>query len=250
MHDPGRPPEHVPDGPPADRRRGAHLETLPEERVTRNAKGLITHVKNAGGKYVPVKEYVQELSARRAQVIATGTGKKDGPCSAAAIDLRTGTITEGVNGRPNDLVKPEDVHPVLRKNLEDLGHWQYPVKESETTLYQWQGADLVQDGRAHHDDPLRHAEVKATKELLWERERLAREAGGAPPTGEALAEMRIDPRWIGKGSALGVGGPAAACANCDTVLRGVPSYSGRFSYSPRDYRYPDNKHSFETDAGL
>ncbi|MGP4021038.1 YwqJ-related putative deaminase [Saccharopolyspora sp. 5N708] len=243
--DPGAPPAFSESGP-SDRTRGALVETLPRDRVIRNDDELITHVKDNNGNFVPVRDYVQNLSQERSEAIAQGTHKKDGPCSAVAIDLRTGMITEGVNGRPNDLLTAENLHPLLRENLESLGAWQYPVMESETTVAKDRdGNDAVFDGKPHFDKPLRHAEVKATNELLWARER-----SGEPVTRATLDELRIDPRWIKNGGNMSIGNEAAACANCDTLLRGVPSYTGRFSFNPSDYRYTDSKHSIENDSGL
>ncbi|RRO19372.1 hypothetical protein EIL87_04535 [Saccharopolyspora rhizosphaerae] len=244
LEDPGATPDFSESGP-SDRTRGSAVESLPEDRVKRNDNGLIAEVKDAEGNFVPIHDYVQQLSQERAEAIAPGTHKKEGPCSAVAIDLQTGLITEGVNGRPNDVLKPENVHPLLRENLESLGQWQYPVRESETTLAtNHDGEAVVLDGQPHFDKPLRHAEVKAVNELLWARER-----SGDPLTREALEQLRIDPRWVRDGRNMAVGQEAPACANCDSVLRGVPSYTGRFSYNPFDYRYPD-KHSVENDNGL
>ena len=58
-----------------------------------------------------------------------------------------------------------------------------------------------------------------------------------------------NPVFVMSGKNMAVGQEAPACANCDSVLHGVPSYTGRFSYNPFDYRYPD-KHSVENDSDL
>jgi hypothetical protein len=228
-HSPGRKPDGTDDGiphttptGPEDKRRGAVLEQIDPkgDRVT-TKNGVIDTI---DGK--PVKQYMDELSEKRAHEISAGMHKKDGPCSAAAIDLRTGTITEGVNGRPNSLIPQDNLHPTLQDNLKNMGDWKHDVvgKDGEVLA--------TFDGKAHHDQPLRHAEVKAVNELLWERERQ-----GLPADRSALDELRIDPRFLKDGNHMSVGGEAGACANCYNILDGVPSYTGRFPYHPDDHRY-------------
>lgn len=221
-HDPGPAPSTTPTGP-LNKARGAVVERIdPSTHQVEYENGLI---KTVNGK--PVKEYVQDLSAQRAAAIAPGMSRKDGPCSALAVDLKTGTVTEGVNGRPSDLIEPEKLHPVLQQNLKDMGAWQHPVVDEH-------GNQVGSfDGQAHHDKPLRHAEVKAVNELLWERER-----NGETVTADSLGEMRFDPRFLnGNTENMHLGKEAGACANCDNILHGVPSYAGRFSFHPKDHRY-------------
>ena len=230
-HSPGLKPDGADDGTPhttptgpADKRRGAVLEQIDptSDRVT-TKNGLIETV---DGK--PVKQYVQELSAQRAHDIAPGVHpKKDGPCSAAAIDLRTGLITEGVNGRANEQIPLDELHPTLQENYKNMADWKHEAVDENGNVV----ASL--DGKAHFDQPLRHAEVKAVNEQLWERERQ-----GLPTDRSALDELRIDPRFlVDKGDNMRVGGEAGACANCYNILDGVPSYTGRFPYHPQDHRY-------------
>jgi hypothetical protein len=221
-HDPGPTPDTTPTGP-LNKGRGAVVERIdPSTHQVEYENDLI---KTVNGK--PVKDYVQDLSQQRAEAIAPGMSRKDGPCSALAVDLRTGTVTEGVNGRPSDLIQADKLHPVLQQNLKDMGAWQHPVVDEHGN--QVGGFD----GQAHHDKPLRHAEVKAVNELLWERER-----NGEPVTADSLGEMRFDPRFLnGNTENMHLGKEAGACANCDNILHGVPSYAGRFSFHPKDHRY-------------
>jgi hypothetical protein len=230
-HSPGLKPDGTDDGiphttptGPADKGRGAVLERIDptSDRVT-TRNGLIETV---DGK--PVKQYVQELSAQRAHDITPSLHpRKDGPCSAAAIDLRTGLITEGVNGRANDRILMGELHPTLQENYKNMADWKHEVVDEHGNVV----ASL--DGKAHFDQPLRHAEVKAVNEQLWERERL-----GLPTDRSALDELRIDPRFlVDKEPHMHVGGEAGACANCHNILDGVPSYTGRFPYHPQDHRY-------------
>ncbi|MBW4719900.1 WXG100 family type VII secretion target [Saccharothrix obliqua] len=278
--DPGPAPDvRDPDFEP-DKARGSVVEEIDESRVTRR-DGLIETV---DGK--PVKDYVDELARQRARHHADNLEPDDGPCAAVAIDRRTGLVTEGVNGQPDDLIRPENLHPLLRDNYRGIADWQHPVMKAEEVPFtkpvlgpdgkaiKVTDADgnvvrdhrnqpvLVQEpvvfeGRAHYDEPLRHAEVKAVNELLWERQRRHEEDWRAthgpdstpPPLDrEALRDMRFDPRWTEETRRRDgtvnheVGGEAPACANCNTVLKDVPSYTGREHFIPYDYRNRSGDH--------
>jgi hypothetical protein len=227
-------------GVPPKPARGAKVEQLPEDRLTRNppVTGPITHV---DGK--PVKEYVGDLSKQKANDAATvadkwkeaNPKKKNVPaefnnekvCSAVAIDLKTGLVTQGRNGGKNDVVAPENLHPLLRNNYQNLRAYNHEADQS---------AKPLPGGRAHVSTPNSHAEVKATNELLWQRE-AARKEGDPPLDQNTLNEMRFDPRWTGVTHGTTEGDPAPACANCNTILGGVPSYTGRYNYDPQDSRY-------------
>jgi hypothetical protein len=214
-----------PSVPPPKPGRGAKVEQLPDNRVTRDeTTGLITHV---DGK--PVKDYVGDMSKQRAEALS-GNGPDgkplEGRCSAVAIDLKTGLVTQGVNGGRGDVIAPHNLHPLLQQNLQDMRAWQHPV----------QGTNTVHDGKAHYSQPAGHAEVKATNELLWERQSKLGPGETLPPS--TLGELRFDPRWTAQTGADGsIGSSAAACANCNSILHGVPSYSGRCEYDPKDSRY-------------
>ncbi|HEX5402867.1 MAG TPA: YwqJ-related putative deaminase [Pseudonocardiaceae bacterium] len=204
--------------------RGAQVEQIDEKRVKRGGDGLI---KTVDGK--PVKQYVGELSSGRAQALsANGPDEKplESRCSAVAIDLKTGLVTTGVNGNGGDVIPPKNLHPLLQQNYQDLRAWQHPVQGTTQTL----------DGKAHYSTPAGHAEVKATNELLWAREAQLKPGETLPPS--TLGELRFDPRWTAQTGADGaIGGAAPACANCNSLLDGVPSYTGRCTYTPRDDRY-------------
>lgn len=73
-------------------------------------------------------------------------------------------------------------------------------------------------------------------ELLWARQR--QQEGELDR--EVLKEMRFDPRWFKNPSRdnpdFTPGDSAPACANCNCILRDIPSFSGRYHFSNRDYR--------------
>ncbi|MFH8408755.1 toxin glutamine deamidase domain-containing protein [Streptomyces sp. NPDC018019] len=257
-----------------NKRRGGFVEQLDLNdtgRVELDDNGLITSV---DGK--TVREYVQEMSEERARRHAEMRDADDGPCSALAIDRRTGLITEGLNGDPDDAIRLKHLHPLLRKNYLGMAAWMHPIMASEGSVLIGNriapdgsaardengkvipNSEMVYTGRAYFDDPLRHAEVKAVNELLWARQRKHEEdwrkehgEDSTPPplSREVLDEMRFDPRWIetavvkrgkNKGNIIhSVGESAPACPNCNGVLQGVPSYAGRHQYSIGDYRRRD-----------
>ncbi|MGW8554126.1 toxin glutamine deamidase domain-containing protein [Streptomyces tubercidicus] len=266
--DPGEAPDIRDPDFKQDKSRGSIVEEIDPtdtNRVT-TENGLIQTIDNK-----TVKEYLQELSEQRSLHHAANTELGDGPCSALAIDRRTGLITEGINGQADDTIRPENLHPLLRDNYMGMAAWQHPVMLSEGEVRQAHilgedgkairddenkpiSGDMVMVGKTHNDHPLRHAEVKAVNELLWARQR-TQEAQGRAENGdnsvgrEALSEMRFDPRWtqenIGKGKKnkgqviFLPGQPAPACTNCNCILRDVPSYTGRHQYPLGDYRRKD-----------
>lgn len=257
-----------------DKRRGGFVEQLDlndTDRVQLDDNGLITSI---DGK--TVREYVQEMSEERARRHAEMFVDGDGPCSALAIDRRTGLITEGLNGDPDDVIKLKHLHPLLRENYLGIAAWMHPIMASEGHVLIGNqiapdgsaardengkvipNSEMVYTGQAYFDNPLRHAEVKAVNELLWARQRKHEEdwrkehgEDSTPPplSRMALDEIRFDPRWIetavvkrgkNKGKIIhSVGESAPACPNCNGVLQGVPSYAGRHQYSIGDYRRRD-----------
>ncbi|MEU9006522.1 hypothetical protein AB0D15_32465, partial [Streptomyces sp. NPDC048551] len=138
------------------------LFDLDSPRVT-VADDVITHI---DGK--PVDQYLDHLAESRAQVYRDAKDAKQfvkgdvGACVGAVMDTRTGIVVEGINGRPDNVIPKEKVHPTLRAIYEEMA-----------------------PNKPHPDQPLGHAEVKATNELLWARTRL-----GLPDDVSALKEMR------------------------------------------------------------
>ncbi|QTZ91823.1 hypothetical protein SU9_010315 [Streptomyces auratus AGR0001] len=272
--DPGDTPDtHDLDSGVDDKSRGGLVEQIDlddTDRVQVDSDGLITSIDGKS-----VKDYLQELSEARAIRHAEMRTPLEGPCSALAIDRRTGMITEGLNGALTDVIDLENLHPLLRDNYLGMANWMHPIMASENEIRMGNrlaadgtaardengkvipNSEMIFTGRAYFDDPLRHAEVKAVNELLWARQRQLekewRDAHGddsTPPplSRETLNDMRFDPRWIedkrGKGKNKGniihlPGQSAPACPNCNGMLRDVPSYGGRQVYSIGDYRRQD-----------
>lgn len=171
---------------------------------------VVTHV---DGK--PVDQYLDDLAKDRAQVYRDAKDAKKfvkgdvGACVGAVMDTRTGLVIEGINGRSNNVIPAEKLHPTLRE------------------LY-----EKVAPNKPHPDEPLGHAEVKATNELLWARTRL-----GVPAGVDALREIHAAVEFpFLKNKSTGVPGFGAPfCANCYNMLPGMPAKNGRFTgYPPSD----------------
>ncbi|WP_405441703.1 YwqJ-related putative deaminase [Streptomyces avidinii] len=177
-------------------------------RVTKS-NGVITHVDGT-----PVADYLADIGRQRsalyleAKEARTFTRADTGACVGAVMDLRTGTIIEGINGKSNVLIPVENLHPTLQPRYEEL---------------------RVKPVHPDMDHPLGHAEVKATNELLWMRTRQ-----GLPDGPEALAQIRASVEFpFLKNQATGLRGrPAPFCAHCHRMLLGVESGNKRFTGYP------------------
>ncbi|MGW7269316.1 hypothetical protein ACWGH5_02260 [Streptomyces sp. NPDC054864] len=185
------------------------LDELDDSRVVR-ADGLITHVDGR-----PVADYLDDIARgrgaayRAAKEAGTFPRKQTGACVGAVVDLRTGTIVEGINGKADAVIPVDELHPTLAERYDSIG-----------------------TPPPHNDHPLGHAEVKAANELLW-----ARTKQGLPDGDSALAEMRaaVEFPYLSDKATGAPGRPAPFCANCNHMLHGVPSSHGRFTgYPPSD----------------
>ncbi|WP_432745578.1 hypothetical protein H7827_14405 [Streptomyces sp. JH002] len=174
---------------------------------TEISDGLITHVDGR-----PVNEYLDTLARERTHAYqhAKNEGifsrKQTGECVGVVVDLRTGRVFEGINGRTTDIIAPDELHPTLAERYADIA-----------------------DSPPHPDHPLGHAEVKATNQLLWERTR-----NGLPDGPEALRDMTASVEFPFKKdpstSLPGRGAPF--CANCAHMLDEASSTHGRFTGWP------------------
>ncbi|MEU0626656.1 hypothetical protein [Streptomyces sp. NPDC005989] len=183
------------------------LGQLPESRLTRDGNGLITHVDGRS-----FEHFLKDLSFQRgaaykeAKELGIFPRKQVGACAGSVMDLRTGMIFEGINGKFDNIIPGDRVHPTIEARHNAIG-----------------------DPPPAPDHPLGHAEVKAANELLWEREKL-----GLPTDEAALAELRasIEFPYLPHMKTELPGRPAAFCANCNFMLKGVDSLHGRFTGNP------------------
>ncbi|WP_415842925.1 hypothetical protein, partial [Nocardia ninae] len=196
------------------------LGTLDESRVTRDADtGLITHVDAE-----PVDDFVRRLGAERADAYRQAATDKvlsrnaQGACMSVGIDRETGRVYEAANGKRSDVIAEADLHPTLVDNL----------RRMESQLYS-QDADPnvpATEKYPHPDDPLGHAEVKATNQMLWDRR-----AAGLSDDHSAMAALLHAPQFPFGGRA----GDAPFCANCHHMLAGAESATDRHTkYPPAD----------------
>ncbi|MET8743945.1 hypothetical protein [Streptomyces sp. NPDC004728] len=184
------------------------LGQLPESRLTRDGNGLITHVDGRN-----FEHFLKDLSFQRgaaykeAKELGTFPRKQVGACAGSVMDLRTGMISEGINGEFDNIIPGDRVHPTIEARHNAIG-----------------------DPPPAPDHPLGHAEVKAANELLREREKL-----GLPTDEAALAELRasIEFPYLPHMKTGLPGRPAAFCANCNFMLKGVDSLHGRFTGNPQ-----------------
>jgi hypothetical protein len=215
--------------PPPEPGNHQSLETLAESRVERGPDGLIETVDGRR-----VDEYLHDVAEQRAEqyrgarAIGTISRRDTGPVTSVAIDRVTGEIVESSNGRPNSVIPPDDLHPLLRERLEALREQgPYPAvnKDGSVTV----GADGMPITRSfpYPDNPLRHAEVKAVNELLLRR--------GSEVDASVFEQLRVDNQFP-----FGRDGVRSApyCVNCNWLLNGTPSNVGRF------VDFPAGHHNF------
>ncbi|WP_392873759.1 hypothetical protein [Streptomyces sp. LN499] len=183
------------------------LGQLPESRVQRNSDGLITHVDGRN-----FEHFLKDLSFQRgaaykeAKELGIFPRKQVGACVGSVMDLRTGMVFEGINGKFDNIIPADRVHPTIAARYES-----------------------ILDSKPAPDHPLGHAEVKAVNELLWERKKL-----GLPDGEAALSELHasVEFPFLSHMKTDLPGRPASFCANCNLMLDGVDSSHGRFTGNP------------------
>jgi hypothetical protein len=200
------------------------LEALPESRVERDAGDLIESVDGR-----PVDEYLHDVAEQRAEQFRTSRAeeiisrKEVGEVTAVAIDRRTGEIFEGTNGRPANMIREEDLHPLLQERLERLREeGPYPALNRDGTLELDENGNPLMREYPSPDDPLGHAEVKAVNELLQRR--------GAAVDESVFTEIGVDNYAPFPSDGVR---SAPCCANCSALLAGAPSNAGRYTGFPR-----------------
>ncbi|MET7633558.1 hypothetical protein ACWD8L_29870, partial [Streptomyces sp. NPDC005133] len=183
------------------------LGQLPESRVQRNSDGLITHVDGRN-----FEHFLKDLSFQRgaaykeAKELGIFPRKQVGACVGSVMDLRTGMVFEGINGKFDNIIPADRVHPTIAARYKS-----------------------ILDSKPAPDHPLGHAEVKAVNELLWERQKL-----GLPDGEAALSELHasVEFPFLSHMKTDLPGRPASFCANCNLMLDGVDSSHGRFTGNP------------------
>jgi hypothetical protein len=203
--------------PPADRREIQELEPVPRSPDG----GLIDRVGDR-----PVTDYLHDLATSRAQDMRdmrdTGdvTRGSVGEVHGVGIDRRTGEVVEAVNGRGDDVIPDERVHPVLRERLEQMRQaGPYPQYNNDGTPRLGSDGQQVMSPYPHSDEPLRHAEVKIINELLWRR--------GEDADASVMSEFEVDTNFPFVRDGIR---PAPCCANCSSLLAGTPNNAGQVTH--------------------
>jgi hypothetical protein len=170
--------------------------------------------------------------------------KSHGKVTAVVMDRRTGIAYEATNGRGEDTILPDELHPTLRENIEVMKGAAraqpgggYPALDrfgNLDTAFKQEGWPEGTRPAPHFDNPLGHAEVKAANEALWAREeaneRLRSKEEPELPTGPgALHELYSQTYAPFEREGIT---PKPYCANCDYVMGLAENYSGRYTGYP------------------
>ncbi|MEV8436819.1 hypothetical protein AB0425_05550 [Actinosynnema sp. NPDC051121] len=236
-------PDRLPDDLPSRPEEPRLLQQLDPDLCEVDGDGLITHYNGQD-----IKSYLDDVMVDRARVVQTMMHNGDLPpnnapgkpknwvqnnvmCTSVAVDRQTGRIYESINGPRTSVIPDDQLHDALRDRMENMrrnpaegeGYPQFDRRTGEILNY---------TEFPINDNPLRHAEVKNVNQMLHDR--------GVPGdvSPEELAEhlrgMRVAnvfPHWEPFPA------KAKCCANCNNMIAGVPSSTGRNSSVPGD---PDN----------
>ncbi|MFC9661354.1 hypothetical protein ACFVJ5_14060 [Nocardia sp. NPDC127606] len=217
--DPDLPTMDVPPPPSTD----SHLLGVLDPAHTTRENGLITHVDGE-----PVADFVRRLGLeRQADFVQAAkdkvlSKKAQGAVVSVGIDRATGRVYEAANGRVGDVIADVDVHPTLNQRLNEMRAGSYTRGDDPETFTQ-----------PHPDEPLAHAEVKTTNQILHDRARLKQtpEWSHLRDDVDALPDIINSPMFV-----KGVRIFAPCCANCTNLLAGTESATGyQNSYPPGDF---------------
>ncbi len=217
--DPELPAMTVPPPPTTD----SHLLGVLDPAHTTRENGLITHV---GGE--PIADFARRLGLeRQADFVQAAkdkvlSKKAQGAVVSVGIDRATGRVYEAANGRVGDVILDADVHPTLAQRLSEMRAGTYTRGDDPETFNQ-----------PHPDEPLAHAEVKTTNQMLHDRARLKEtpEWSHLRDDADALADIINSPMFV-----KGVRIFAPCCANCTMLLAGAESATGyQNRYPPGDF---------------
>jgi hypothetical protein len=197
------------------------LSELPKQldaaRLVRNAEGLISHI---DGK--TVNQFANELVNSRAdemrQLRQAGvdgfSNKQTGPVVSIVVDRKTGAIFEGTN---TQITNTAQLDSLLKKQLGDLD-----VRAAEHGPYSY--GDKGVGSHPHPSAPGTHAEVSAVDQAIKAR----RAASENVTWADMKKELYYDNAFLDKGATR----PAPTCANCTSILDGIPTDVGHFNQFP------------------
>ncbi|WP_344971543.1 hypothetical protein, partial [Salinactinospora qingdaonensis] len=215
--------------PLPDATEGQTLETVDESRVTRGDDGLIDSVDGR-----PVEKYIQDKAIDRAnymrELVENGLskkslGKEGGAVNSVVVDLQTGKISEGINGRPNDVIEQTEVHKLLQNRIEKM--------RNEGPYEKWNRITGEKNGVSEFpqpDNPLRHAEIKAVNKLLQER--------GEDISEQVFSNFLVESRFTLHKTGTN---PAEACSNCTRLLDGTETNNGMNFHPPGHPQHKETK---------
>ncbi|WP_194825895.1 YwqJ-related putative deaminase [Nocardia sp. XZ_19_231] len=217
--DPDLPTMAVPPPPSTD----SHLLGVLDPAHTTRENGLITHVDGE-----PIADFVRRLGLeRQADFVQAAkdkvlSKKAQGAVMSVGIDRATGRVYEAANGRVGDVIADADVHPTVAERFNEMRAGTYTRGDDPETF-----------DRPHPDEPLAHAEVKTTNQILHDRARLKQtpEWSHLRDDADALPDIINSPMFV-----KGVRIFAPCCANCTMLLDGAQSTTGyQHGYPPSDF---------------
>jgi hypothetical protein len=191
------------------------VQQLSPNEVTRSPgpHGLITHVKSrdkAGRPVdIPVDVWMKDWTKNRAldhRRNGTIDPMSEFECVAGGIDLRTGMLYDGLNGRQGTAIPPSEVHPFVQRRIDEFRN----IQRNDG-----RNPDKTAPGNPHGDHPRRHAEVKVVNEMLRDRDR--HDFPARVDHERAMKEFVVETRFPNLRT------PAPSCANCNHLLHGAPA---------------------------
>ncbi|MCC8244868.1 hypothetical protein [Saccharothrix luteola] len=233
-------PDRLPDDLPPTPHEPRLLQELDPKLCEVDGDGLITHYNGQD-----IKSYLNDVMVDRARVVQTMMNDGSLPpnnapgkpknwvqnnvmCTSVSVDRQTGRIYESINGPRTSVIPDDELHGALRDRME--GMRRNPVEgEGYPQFDRRTGEVLNHTEFPINDNPLRHAEVKNVNQML--RDRGVPDDVSPEELAEHLRGMRVAnvfPHWEPFPS------KAKCCANCNNMIAGVPSSTGRNSSVPGD----------------
>ncbi|MEU3210497.1 hypothetical protein ABZ631_06215 [Nocardiopsis alba] len=224
---------------PPELTNGRILGRIPVENeglVKRNSNGLIESFNG-----IPISEWHANLLKERTTELNLlqreegfsfrALGSRGGAVNSIVIDLRTGIVAEGMNGRSGKKgeIPEEDTHPIIAERIEAM--------RGEYTQYDSRDGVITERAEKseypHTDKPRRHAEVKASNRILFARD--SGDHGTPPASTESFRDLRVDNAFTFAERF----GDCPCCANCTRITDGAPApRTGKNIKNPHD---PSNR---------